>query len=210
MHKPVIAYLDLEGVLLPEIWINVALQTGIDDLKITSREMPDYDKLMRQRLNILDRQALKTTDIQDVIEKMGPLDGATGFLAWLRERCQVIILSDTFYQFAQPLMRQLGFPTLFCNQLEINGSGRIVNCHMRMQDPKKHAVAALKSLNFVTMAAGDSYNDTAMLSEAHAVFFFCPPEHLPKEFPQFPVTQNYGELLEQFMMAGSQGREVWW
>jgi phosphoserine/homoserine phosphotransferase len=210
MHKPVIAYLDLEGVLVPEIWINVALKTGIDDLKITSREMPDYDKLMRRRLDILDRHALKISDIQDVIAKMAPLDGATEFLAWLHERCQVIILSDTFYQFAQPLMRQLGFPTLFCNQLEINGSGRIVNYHMRMQDPKKHAVAALKSLNFVTMAAGDSYNDTAMLSEAHAVFFFCPPEHLPKEFPRFPVTQNYGELLEQFMMAGSQGREVWW
>lgn len=202
MQQPVVVCLDLEGVLVPEIWINVALKTGIEDLKITTREMPDYDKLMRQRLNILDRQALKISDIQDVIEKMGPLDGATEFLAWLRERCQVIILSDTFYQFAQPFMRQLGFPTLFCNQLEIDGSGRIVNYHMRMQDPKKHAVAALKSLNFLTMAAGDSYNDTAMLGEAHAGFFYCPPEHLPKEFPQFPVTQTYGALQEQFMMAG--------
>jgi phosphoserine/homoserine phosphotransferase len=203
MQRSVVVCLDLEGVLVPEIWINVALQTGIDDLKITTREMPDYDTLMRQRLNILDRHALKISDIQDVIEKMGPLDGATEFLAWLRERCQVIILSDTFYQFAQPLMRQLGFPTLFCNQLEIDGSGRIVNYHMRMQDPKKHAVAALKTLNFFTMAAGDSYNDTAMLREAHAGFFFRPPAHLPKEFPNFPVTQTYAELQERFAKAGS-------
>src|SRR5512134_2119802 len=139
MEKPVVVCLDLEGVLVPEIWINVASKTGIDDLRITTREMQDYDKLMRRRLNILDRHGLKIGDIQDVIAKMGPLQGATDFLAWLRERCQVIILSDTFYQFALPLMRQLGFPTLFCNQLEIDGSGRIVNYHMRMQDPKKHA-----------------------------------------------------------------------
>lgn len=203
MQQPVMVCLDLEGVLVPEIWINVAVKTGIDELKITTREMPDYDKLMRQRLDILDRHALKVGDIQDVIARMGPLEGATDFLAWLRERCQVIILSDTFYQLAQPLMRQLGFPTLFCNQLEINANGRIVNYHMRMQDPKKHAVAALKSLNFFTMAAGDSYNDTAMLGEAHAGFFFRPPDHLPKEFPRFPVTQNYGELQEWFAKAGS-------
>ena len=201
MQKPVVVCLDLEGVLVPEIWINVAVKTGIDDLKITTREMPDYDKLMKQRLDILDRQALKIGDIQDVIAKMGPLEGATDFLAWLRERYQVIILSDTFYQFAQPLMRQLGFPTLFCNQLEIDRSGRIMNYHMRMQNPKKHAVAALKSLNFFTMAAGDSYNDTAMLNEADAGFFFRPPDHLPKEFPRFPVTQNYGELQERLVQA---------
>ena len=201
MQKPVVVCLDLEGVLVPEIWINVAVKTGIDDLKITTREMPDYDKLMRQRLDILDRQGLKIGDIQAVIAEMGPLEGATDFLAWLRERYQVIILSDTFYQFAQPLMRQLGFPTLFCNQLEIDRDGRIVNYHMRMLDPKKHAVAALKSLNFFTMAAGDSYNDTAMLDEADAGFFFRPPDHLPKEFPRFPVTQNYGELQERFVQA---------
>jgi phosphoserine/homoserine phosphotransferase len=201
MHKPVVVCLDLEGVLVPEIWINVAVKTGIDDLKVTTREMPDYDKLMRQRLDILDRQALKIGDIQDVIAQMGPLEGATDFLAWLRQRYQVIILSDTFYQLVQPLMRQLGYPTLFCNQLEIDGSGRIVNYRMRMQDPKKHAVAALKSLNFFTMAAGDSYNDTAMLGEADAGFFFRPPDHLPKEFPRFPVTQSYGELQERLVRA---------
>jgi phosphoserine/homoserine phosphotransferase len=203
MQKPVIVCLDLEGVLVPEIWINVALKTGIEALKVTTREMPDYDKLMRQRLHILDRHALKISDIQDVIAKMGPLEGATDFLAWLRDRWQVIILSDTFYQFAQPIMRQLGFPTLFCNQLEIDPEGRIVNYHMRMENPKKHAVASLKALKFFTMAAGDSYNDTAMLAEADVGFFFRPPDHLPKEFPQFPVTETYGKLQEWFAKASS-------
>jgi phosphoserine / homoserine phosphotransferase len=202
MQKPVVVCLDLEGVLVPEIWINVALKTGIDELKVTTREMPDYDQLMKQRLGILDRHGLKIGDIQDVIAKMGPLEGAADFLAWLRERCQVVILSDTFYQFAHPLMRQLGFPTLFCNQLEIDGTGRIANYHMRMQNPKRHAVASFKSLNFFTLAAGDSYNDTAMLGEADAGFFFCPPAHLPKEFSQFPVTENYHDLQEQFAKAG--------
>jgi phosphoserine/homoserine phosphotransferase len=124
-------------------------------------------------------------------------------MGWLRERCQVVVLSDTFYQFALPLMRQLGYPTLFCNQLEIDGQGRITAYHMRMQNQKKHSVAALKSLNFHTLAAGDAYNDTAMLAEAHAGFFFRPPAHLPKEFPQFPVTQTYEELQEHFRRAGN-------
>jgi phosphoserine / homoserine phosphotransferase len=203
MQKPVIACLDLEGVLVPEIWINVALKTGIEELKITTREMPDYDALMKRRLAILDQHRLTIADIQAVIDKMGPLEGAPAFVAWLRERCQVIILSDTFYQFALPLMRQLGFPTLFCNQLEIDGSGRIANYHMRMQNQKKHSVAALKSLNFFTIAAGDAYNDTAMLGEADAGFFFRPPDHLPKEFPQFPVTHTYAELQGQFSKAGN-------
>jgi len=203
MQKPVIACLDLEGVLVPEIWINVAVKTGIEELKVTTREMPDYDKLMSQRLSILDRHHLKISDIQEVIANMGPLEGAAGFMQWLRERCQVIILSDTFYQFALPLMRQLGFPSLFCNQLEIDGSGRIVNYHMRMQNQKKHSVAAFKSLNFFTLAAGDAYNDTAMLKEADAGFFFRPPDHLPKEFPMFPVTQTYGELQDRFAKAGN-------
>jgi phosphoserine/homoserine phosphotransferase len=194
--------LDLEGVLVPEIWINVALKTGIDELKMTTREMPDYDRLMKQRLAILDQHGLNIQDIQQEIAKMGPLDGATDFIAWLRERCQVIILSDTFYQFAQPLMRQLGFPTLFCNQLEVEPGGRIVNYHMRMQNPKKHAVASLKALNFFTVAAGDSYNDLGMLGEADKGFFFRPPEHLTKEFPAFPVTQTYGELQDCLVKVG--------
>ncbi len=203
MQKPVFACLDLEGVLVPEIWIHVALKTGIEELKVTTREMPDYDELMKQRLAILDRHKLKIGNIQDVIDKMGPLEGATDFVRWLRERCQVVILSDTFYQFALPLLRQLGFPTLFCNQLEVDRGGYIVNYHMRMQNQKKHSVAALKALNFFTLAAGDAYNDIPMLSEAHAGFFFRPPDHLPKEFPQFPVTQTYSELQKQFTKAGN-------
>jgi phosphoserine / homoserine phosphotransferase len=203
MQKPVIVCLDLEGVLVPEIWINVALRTGIEELKITTREMPDYDKLMRQRLTILDRNNLKISDIQEVIGTMGPMEGAPEFIRWLHDRCQVIILSDTFYQFAFPLMKQLGFPTLFCNQLEIDAAGRIANYHMRMQNQKKHSVAAFKSLNFFTMAAGDAYNDTAMLGEADAGFFFRPPEHLPKEFPQFPVMHTYGELQDRLAKAGN-------
>ena len=203
MKSPAIVCLDLEGVLVPEIWINVALKTGIDELKITTREMPDYDALMKRRLAILDQHKLTIYDIQSVIDKMGPLQGAVEFASWIRERCQMIILSDTFYQFAHPLMRQLGFPTLFCNQLEIDHSGRIVNYHMRMPNQKKHSVASFKSLNFYVLAAGDAYNDTAMLGEAHAGFFFCPPDHLPKEFPQFPVTKTYGELQASFAEAGN-------
>jgi phosphoserine/homoserine phosphotransferase len=195
--------LDLEGVLVAEIWIGVAVKTGIEELKITTREMPDYDALMKRRLAILDQHRLTIADIQSVIDKMGPLEGAIDFIAWLRERCQVVVLSDTFYQFALPLMRQLGYPTLFCNQLEIDSQGRIVAHHMRMQNQKKHSVAALKSLNFHTLAAGDAYNDTAMLAEAHAGFFFRPPAHLPKEFPQFPVTQTYEELQARFSEAGN-------
>lgn len=203
MQNPVMVCLDLEGVLVSEIWIGVALKTGIDELKITTREMPDYDALMKRRLTILDQHKLTIADIQSVIEKMGPLEGAVDFMAWLRERCQVVVLSDTFYQFALPLMRQLGYPTLLCNQLEIDNQGRILAHHMRMQNQKKHSVAALKALNFYTLAAGDAYNDTAMLAEAHAGFFFRPPIHLPKEFPQFPVTQTYEELQAQFRRAGN-------
>ena len=203
MQKPVIVCLDLEGVLVPEIWINVALKTGIEELKITTREMPDYDALMKRRIAILDQHKLTIADIQEVIAKMGPLEGAGDFVAWLRERCQVVILSDTFYQFALPLMRQLEFPTLLCNQLEIDTNGKIVAHHMRMQNQKKHSVAAFKALNFYTMAAGDAYNDTAMLGEADAGFFFRPPVHLPKEFPQFPVTQTYAELQVRFAEAGN-------
>ena len=203
MQKPVIVCLDLEGVLVPEIWINVALKTGIEELKITTREMPDYDALMKRRIAILDQHKMTIADIQEVIAKMRPLEGAGDFMAWLRERCQVVILSDTFYQFALPLMRQLGFPTLLCNQLQIDAKGRIAAHHMRMQNQKKHSVAAFKRLNFFTMAAGDAYNDTAMLGEADAGFFFRPPDHLPKEFPQFPVTQTYAELQVRFAQAGS-------
>ena len=199
MVKPVIACLDLEGVLVPEIWINVAEKTGISELRRTTREEPDYDKLMKWRIGILDRHKLKLADIQAVIGTMQPLDGADEFLNWLRERCQVIILSDTFYQFALPLMRQLGYPTLFCNSLEMDGTGRIVNYHMRQPDQKRQSVKALKTLNFTTIAAGDSYNDTPMLAEADAGILFRPPDNIIREFPQFPVTTTYDGLRAQFI-----------
>ena len=203
MQNPVIVCLDLEGVLVPEIWVNFAIKTGIEELKITTREMPNYDALMTRRLKILDQHGFTLADIQSVIDAMGPLEGAAECVAWLRERTQVIILSDTFYEFALPLMRQLGYPTIFCNQLEIGPNGRIVSYKLRQPNQKKHAVAALKNLNFRVIAAGDAYNDTAMLGEAHAGFFFCPPDHLPKEFPQFPVTKTYAELQARFAQAGN-------
>jgi phosphoserine/homoserine phosphotransferase len=202
MENPVIVCLDLEGVLVPEIWINVAIKTGIEELKVTTREVPDYDALMSRRLAILDQHKLTLADIQAVIDGMGPLDGAADFVNWLRQRCQLIILSDTFYEFARPLMQQLGNPTLFCNQLEINPDGRILNYHLRQPNQKKHAVRALKSLNFRILASGDAYNDTAMLAEAHAGFFFRPPEQVASQFPQFRVTQSYAELRDQLRQAG--------
>lgn len=186
MQNPLIVCLDLEGVLVPEIWVNFAIKTGIEELKITTREMPDYDALMKRRLAILDQHGFTLTDIQAVIDAMGPLEGAAEFMTWLRERTQVIILSDTFYEFALPLMRQLGYPTIFCNQLEIGENGRIVNYKLRQPNQKKHAVAALKNLNFRVMAAGDAYNDTAMLGEAHAGFFSAPQPTFPKSFLNSP------------------------
>jgi phosphoserine/homoserine phosphotransferase len=202
MYDPVIVCLDLEGVLVPEIWINVAVKTGIEALKVTTREMPDYDALMKRRLAILEEHKLKLTDIQAVIDGMGPLDGAAEFLGWLRDRTQFIILSDTFYEFAKPLMRQLNYPTLFCNQLEMEVDGRIVDYHLRQPNQKKFAVAALKSLNFRVLASGDAYNDTGMLGEAHAGFFFRPPEQVAAQFPQFPVAHTYKELQECLRKAG--------
>jgi phosphoserine/homoserine phosphotransferase len=202
MRSPVIVCLDLEGVLVPEIWINVAMTTGIDDLKVTTREVPDYDALMTRRLAILDQHKLKLADIQAVIAGMGPLEGAPEFVAWVREHSQLIILSDTFYEFARPLMQRLNHPTLFCNQLEVDRDGRIVHYHLRQPNQKKHVVAALKTLNFRVLASGDAYNDTAMLGEAHAGFFFRPPEQVARQFPQFPVTHTYAELQEALWQAG--------
>lgn len=196
-----IACLDLEGVLVPEIWINVAERTGIAALRATTRDVPDYDVLMRQRLDILDRHGLRLPDIQEVIASLGPLDGAGDFLDWLRERFQVLILSDTFYEFAAPLMRQLGWPTLFCHQLEVATDGRITAYRRRQDDQKRQAVKAIKALKFQVVAAGDSYNDTGMLSEADAGILFRPPEKVIREFPQFPVATSYAELQEAFLRA---------
>ena len=196
-----IACLDLEGVLVPEIWINVAKATGIDALKRTTRDEPDYDKLMGDRLRILDQHGLKLRDIQAVIAKMGPLDGARDFLNWLRERAQVIILSDTFYQFAAPLMAQLDHPCLFCNSLVVDDQNRVTGYQLRIRDGKRKAVMALKLLNFSVVAAGDSYNDTTMLAEADAGILFCPPDNVIRDFPQFPVTRTYDELRAAFGSA---------
>jgi phosphoserine/homoserine phosphotransferase len=198
-----IACLDLEGVLVPEIWINVAERTGIDELRRTTRDEPDYDVLMRYRLDILDRKGITLPQIQEVIADMGPLEGAGEFVDWLRERAQVIILSDTFYQFAQPLMRQLDFPCLFCHRLEVEPEGRISGYTLRLDDSKRRAVRALRELNFRVVAAGDSYNDTTMLTEADAGILFCPPQNVVDDFPQFPVTSDYQQLREAFVAASA-------
>jgi len=202
MTRPVIACLDMEGVLVPEIWVNVAQKTGIRELSLTTRDVPDYDLLMKRRLGILDRHRLRLPDLQAVIATMAPLEGAGEFLEWLRERCQVVILSDTYYEFAMPLMKQLAYPTLFCNRLEVDADGRIINYHLRLPDQKRQSVAALKRLRFMVVAAGDSYNDTSMLAEADAGILFRPPDTIIKEFPQFPVTRTFAELKEQFCKAG--------
>jgi len=201
MAETTLACLDLEGVLVPEIWINVSQRTGIPELSLTTRDIPDYDRLMKQRLAILDRHGLRLPDIQTVIAGMAPLEGAGEFLNWLRERCQVIILSDTFYEFALPLMKQLGYPTLFCHRLEVDATGRIADYCLRLPDQKRQSVLALRTLRFRVIAAGDSYNDTAMLAAADAGIFFRPPSTISREFPQFPVTETYQELKEQFRRA---------
>ncbi|MHA1598047.1 MAG: bifunctional phosphoserine phosphatase/homoserine phosphotransferase ThrH [Alphaproteobacteria bacterium] len=188
-----IVCLDLEGVLIPEIWIGVAERTGIEELMATTRDIPDYDQLMAQRLDIMDANKLGIEDVQAVIDSMSPLEGANDFLNWLNERYQVIILSDTFYEFAQPLMRQLDWPTLFCHRLEIT-DGRISGYHLRMADHKRAAVRAFKDLNFRVFAAGDSYNDTAMLGEADAGFLFKAPDNVIAEFPDLAVVNEYGAL----------------
>ncbi|MBS7660342.1 bifunctional phosphoserine phosphatase/homoserine phosphotransferase ThrH [Pseudomonas lalucatii] len=198
-----IACLDLEGVLVPEIWIAFAEQTGIDALKATTRDVPDYDVLMQQRLRILDEHGLKLADIQEVIATLEPLDGAVEFVDWLRERFQVVILSDTFYEFAQPLMRQLGFPTLLCHRLVTDDSGRVVSYQLRQKDPKRQAVIAFKSLYYRVIAAGDSYNDTSMLDEAHAGILFHAPDNVIREFPQFPAVHSYADLKREFLKASS-------
>jgi phosphoserine / homoserine phosphotransferase len=196
-----IACLDLEGVLVPEIWINVAEATGIEALRITTRDEPDYDKLMRNRIAILEQHNLRLADIQAVIRRMGPLEGAHEFLIWLRQRHQVLILSDTFYEFAAPLMEQLDNPCLFCNSLVIDAQDRVRDFRLRLRDGKRKAVMALKLLNFEVIAAGDSYNDTTMLAEADAGILFKPSATVVRDFPQFPVTENYDQLRAAFTAA---------
>ena len=196
-----IVCLDLEGVLVPEIWIEFASRTGIPELRRTTRDEPDYDKLMTGRLAILREHGLGLPDIQRVIAAMGPMAGAREFLDALRETYQVIILSDTFYEFARPLMQQLGQPTLFCHSLEADADGMLVAYRLRMPDQKREAVRRLRELNFRVVAAGDSYNDTAMLGAAHRGILFHPPENVAREFPQFPVTKSYAELRREIDRA---------
>lgn len=198
-----IACLDLEGVLIPEIWIAFAEKTGIEELKATTRDIPDYDVLMKQRLGILDQHGLGLNEIQEVIATLEPLPGAAEFTDWLRERFQVVILSDTFYEFSQPLMRQLGFPTLLCHQLEVNGSGKVTDYRLRQANPKRQAVVALKSIYYRVIAAGDSYNDTTMLGEADAGILFHAPDNVIAEFPQYPAVHTYEDLKKEFIKASN-------
>ena len=196
--------LDLEGVLVPEIWIEFAERTGIPELRRTTRDEPDYDVLMKYRLALLKQHQLGLPDIQQVIAAMGPMPGARDFLDALRRDFQVIILSDTFYEFAMPLMAQLGMPALFCHKLEADAAGFLVNYHLRMPNQKMESVRRFRELNFKVIAAGDSYNDTAMLNEAHAGILFHPPQNVIDEFPQFPVTMNYTELRTAIDRASRQ------
>ena len=198
---------DLEGVFVPEIWINVAEKTGIEELRLTTRDIADYNELMQKRLSILDRHNIKLGDITRVIDEMEPLPGAVDFLNWLRERSQVIIVSDTYVQFAGPLMRQLGWPTLFCHTLLVAPDGTISDYRLRQEDGKRKSVEAMQGLNFHVLAMGDSYNDISMLKAADAGILFRPPENVVSEFPQFPVAREYEDLkpLMEQAMTGEAG-----
>ena len=196
-----IVCLDLEGVLVPEIWINFAEKTGIEALRATTRDVPDYDELMTMRLGILKEHGLGMNDIQEVIATLGPLDGAKEFLDELREDFQVVILSDTFYEFADPLMKQLGRPTIFCHRLEVDEKGMVANYHLRMPNHKQAAVEHFHQLKYFCIAAGDSYNDTNMLGVADQGILFSAPQNVIEEFPQFPVTNTYQELMAEIRKA---------
>ncbi len=198
-----IACLDLEGVLVPEIWIAFAEKTGIDSLRKTTRDEPDYDVLMRYRLDILRQHGLGLNEIQDVIATLEPLPGAIDFVNWLRERFQVVILSDTFYEFASPLMKQLGYPTLLCHKLETGEDGAVIDYHLRQVNPKRQAVVGFKSMYYRTIAAGDSYNDRTMLEEADVGILFHAPQNVIDEFPQFQAVQTFDDLKRAFIRASN-------
>ena len=201
--------LDLEGVLIPEIWINVAERTGISALTRTTRDEPDYDRLMSYRLGILDQNDIKMGDITSTIESMDPMEGATEFLASLESRCPTLILSDTFSQFAKPMMKKLGNPTLLCHTLVIDETGRIEDWEIRYDDHKRKTVESLIEMNYQVIAAGDSYNDTSMRSAASAGILFRPPENVIQEFPQFPVAMDYSELIDAIESAATDLGELW-
>ena len=193
-----IACLDLEGVLVPEIWIEFSRKTGIKELQATTRDISDYSELMKMRLDVCAKNQLRINDIQEVISQMSPLPGAKEFLYGLKQRFQVVILSDTFYQFAEPLMKQLDYPNLFCHNLVIDDAGRINDFKLRMEDQKRAAVKAFKALNFKVLSAGDSYNDISMLLESDKGVLFCPPQNVIDEYPQLTVSSNYAELNSAF------------
>ena len=197
---------DLEGIFTPEIWINVAEKTGIAELRLTTRDISDYDVLMKRRLKILDEHGLKLPDIQAVIATLEPLNGAVAFLDWLRARTQVVVVSDTFTQFAGPLMAKLGWPTLFCNTLEVAPDGAIAGYRLRQTDGKRMTVLALKNLYYRVISVGDSYNDISMLKESDAGVLFNPPDNVKQEYPELPATYSYGELKDRIERILSNGR----
>jgi phosphoserine/homoserine phosphotransferase len=202
MKLPVVVAMDLEGVLVPEIWIAFAEKTGIPELRLTTRDIPDYKELMMGRIRILREHGLKIQDIQEVISTMRPLDGAIEYMEWLAGKCPNIIISDTFYEFAAPLMKQLNNPTLFCNNLEVDADGNITGYHQRLLDGKRHAALAFKQLNFRVIAMGDSFNDTAMLTEADLGILFRPSDKVRQLFPQLPCVTEYAQvkqLIESFI-----------
>lgn len=193
--------MDLEGVLVPEVWISVAEKTGIEKLKLTTRDISDYDVLMKHRISTLAENNLKLKDIQNVIATMDPLPGAVEYMDWLRQRHQAVILSDTFYEFASPLMRKLGWPTLFCNSIHADENGTVTDYTMRLQEGKRHAVLAFKQLNFRVFAMGDSFNDTAMIQEADYGTLFRPSEKVVRQFPNLPVVTEYAQVQEMIEKA---------
>jgi phosphoserine/homoserine phosphotransferase len=193
---------DLEGVFVPEVWINVAAKTGIQELRLTTRDISDYNVLMKQRIKILAEHGLKLKDIQDVIASIKPLDGAKEFLWWLREVTQVIVVSDTFSQFAEPLMKQLDRPTIFCHNLIVDEQDNITGYKLRQPDPKRKVVQSLQSLEYKVIAFGDSYNDVSMLQQAEVGILFCPPQNVIDDYPELPVVRNYTDLrklLENYL-----------
>jgi len=201
-RKPTVVAMDLEGVLVPEVWIAVAEKTGIEKLRLTTRDISDYDELMRMRMAILRENGLKLRDIQEVIATMDPLSGAAEFLDWLREKVQPVILSDTYYEFAKPLMRKLGYPTLFCNSIETDRDNTITNYHLRIRDGKRRAIEAFRQIAFRVIAMGDSYNDTTMLEEADLGILFRPPDNVVREFPHFRVFHEYDKVkgyIEEYL-----------
>lgn len=191
----------MEGIFTPEIWISVAERTGIEELRLTTRDVPDYDVLMQRRLSILRQHGLSLSDIQAVIATMEPLQGAREFLAWLRSRCQVIIVSDTYVEFAGPLIEKLGWPTLFCNSLTVGPHGSIENYNLRQPDGKRHVAEALKQLNYQVIAIGDSYNDITMLKAADHAILYRPPQNVQDEYADFPRCFNYDDLKKMILQT---------